>query len=69
MGTLFNNRWVLLIVITLTWGSSFMLIKKSLVAFTPYEIGAICIVGSGLLLAIIGIPAIKKMSKKNLILG
>ncbi|UPS92844.1 DMT family transporter [Bizionia sp. M204] len=67
MGKFFNNRWVLLLVITLTWGSSFMLIKKSLVAFTPYEIGAIRIVGSGILLAIIGIPAIKKMTKKTLL--
>ncbi|MFD1160943.1 DMT family transporter [Hwangdonia seohaensis] len=67
MRQFFNNRWVLLLVITLTWGSSFMLIKKSLVAFTPYEIGAIRIVGSGLLLAIIGIPAIIKMSHKTLL--
>lgn len=67
MDKFFKNRWVLLLIITLTWGSSFMLIKKSLVAFTPYEIGAIRIVGSGLLLAIIGIPAIRKMSHKTLI--
>ncbi|OBX23670.1 MULTISPECIES: DMT family transporter [Bizionia] len=67
MGKFFNNRWILLLVITLTWGSSFILIKKSLVAFTPYEIGAIRIVGSGILLAIIGIPAIKKMTKKTLL--
>ncbi|WOD44558.1 DMT family transporter [Hwangdonia lutea] len=67
MRQFFNNRWVLLLVITLTWGSSFMLIKKSLVAFTPYEIGAIRIVGSGLMLAIIGIPAIIKMSNRTLL--
>lgn len=63
----FNNRWILLLVITLTWGSSFMLVKKSLVAFTPYEIGAVRVVGSGLLLAFIGIPAIRKMSKNTLL--
>ncbi len=67
MKQILNNRWILLLVITLTWGSSFMLIKKSLAVFTPYEIGAIRVVGSGLLLAFIGIPAIIKMTKKTLI--
>lgn len=41
-----------------------MLIKKSLVAFSPYEIGAIRVVGSGLVLAFIGIPVLIKMPKK-----
>ncbi|WP_166382703.1 DMT family transporter [Polaribacter sp. 11A2H] len=62
-----NNKWFLLLVIALTWGSSFMLIKKSLVVFTPYEIGAIRVVGSGLLLGVIGIPALFKMSKKTIL--
>lgn len=62
-----NNKWFLLFVIALTWGSSFMLIKKSLVAFTPYEIGAIRVVGSGLLFAFIGVPALFKMSRKTII--
>lgn len=62
----FNNRWFLLAVITLTWGSSFILIKKSLIAFTPYEIGAIRVAGSGVLFAAIGIPAVLKMTKSTL---
>ncbi len=66
MGKLFENRWVLLIIIALTWGSSFILIKKSLLAFTPYQIGAFRVGISGLLLAFIGIPAIRKMDKKTL---
>ena len=67
MKNLINNKWFLLLVIALTWGSSFMLIKKSLVVFSPYEIGAIRVVGSGLLLAFIGIPALFKMSKKTIL--
>ena len=66
MGKLFENRWVLLIIIALTWGSSFILIKKSLLAFTPYQIGAFRVGISGLLLAFIGIPAIRKMDKRTL---
>lgn len=37
--------WAILFVLSLIWGSSFILIKKSLLAFTPNEVGAlrICI--------------------------
>lgn len=66
MEKIFENRWFLLIIIALTWGSSFILIKRSLVVFTPYQIGAIRAGVSGLLLAYIGIPALRKMSKNTL---
>lgn len=66
MGKIFENRWVLLIIIGLTWGSSFILIKRSLLAFTPFQIGAFRVGISGLLLAFIGIPAIRQMDKKTL---
>lgn len=62
----FENRWFLLIVIALTWGSSFILIKKSLLVFTPYEIGAIRVGVSGLILAFIGVPALRKMNGNTL---
>src|SRR5690606_4515363 len=65
MGKLFENRWFLLIVIALTWGSSFILIKKSLLAFTPYQIGAFRVAISGVILAFIGIPALRKMNRST----
>ncbi len=64
---IFENRWFLLLVIGLTWGSSFILIKKSLIAFTPFEIGAIRVGVSGLLMAYIGIPTLRRMSKNTLL--
>jgi len=66
MGKIVENRWVLLIVIALTWGSSFILIKKSLLVFSPFEIGAIRVGVSGLIMAYVGIPALRKMDKKTL---
>ena len=66
MQKIFNNRWFLLLFISITWGSSFILIKKSLLVFSPYEIGAIRVAGSGLLLATIGIPAILRMRRRTL---
>lgn len=66
MGKLFENRWFLLIVIALTWGSSFILIKKSLLVFSPYQIGAFRVAVSGLILGYIGFPALRKMSRNTL---
>lgn len=67
MGKIFTNKWFLLILIALTWGSSFILIKKSLLGFNPYQIGAFRVALSGLVLAFIGIPAMRKMELKNLL--
>ena len=66
MKNILKNRWFLLIVISLTWGSSFILIKKSLLIFSPFEIGAIRVAGSGLIFALIGIPVLLKMKRKTL---
>lgn len=56
-----DNRWFLLIILALTWGSSFILIKKSLLTFSPYQIGAFRIGISGLILGYIGVPAVRRM--------
>lgn len=66
MGKIKTNNWVVLILIALTWGSSFILIKKSLLAFSPYQIGAFRVGLSGLLLAGLAIPALRKMKWKTL---
>ncbi|QAR30466.1 EamA/RhaT family transporter [Ornithobacterium rhinotracheale] len=48
---LFSNKWLLLVILSITWGSSFILIKKSLESFTPLQVGALrgCIAGIFLL--------------------
>ncbi len=65
MGKIFENRWFLLTVLALTWGSSFILIKKSLLVFSPYEIGAFRVTISGLILCYTGFPALRKMTKNT----
>ncbi|WP_299203832.1 DMT family transporter [Brumimicrobium sp.] len=66
MKNILGNRWFLLIVLALTWGSSFIMIKKSLLEFSPYEIGSLRVLISGIILSFIGIPVIRKMSKKSI---
>lgn len=63
-----ENRWILLLILTLTWGSSFILIKKSLLTFSPNEIGAFRVGISGLILMFIGFPVLRKMPPKLLLL-
>ncbi|MFD2697327.1 DMT family transporter [Mesonia sediminis] len=67
MPTLLKNKWFLLSIMALTWGSSFILIKKSLLVFNPFQIGAFRVALSGLILASLGIPAMRKMPKKDLL--
>ncbi len=61
-----HNKYFLLIFIALIWGSSFILIKKILPVFDPYQIGAFRGGLSGLLLSFIGWPALKRMSRKDI---
>ena len=61
-----TERWVLLVVLSIIWGSSFILIKKSLEHFTPYEVGALRVLIAGIVLLPLAILNIKKFPKKHL---
>lgn len=58
--------WIILGVLALTWGSSFILIKQGLVAYTPYQVGALRLSIAGGILAIWGIPSLFKIPKNKL---
>ncbi|MDN6280992.1 MAG: DMT family transporter [Psychroflexus sp.] len=62
---IFKNKWFLLTIMAITWGSSFILIKKSLPVFSPFQIGAFRVGLSGLILSFIGIPALRKMPMRD----
>ncbi len=66
MKQILNNKYFLLLIISITWGSSFILIKKTLPVFDPYQIGAFRAGLSGLILAFIGFPAMRRMTKKDI---
>jgi drug/metabolite transporter (DMT)-like permease len=50
-----KEKWIILAVLSLIWGSSFILIKKSLEHFSPYQVGALRVLISGILLSPIAI--------------
>lgn len=59
-------KWIILGVLTLTWGSSFILIKHSLVAYTPMQVGALRLCVAGLILVFFGVRNFKYIPKKLL---
>lgn len=61
-----KEKWLILIVLSIIWGSSFILIKKSLEHYTPYQVGALRVLISGIILLPIAIKHIKKFPLKNL---
>lgn len=61
-----KEKWILLIVLSLIWGSSFILIKKGLEHFSPYQVGALRVLIAGLMLAPTAILNFKKFPKDKL---
>ena len=61
-----REKWLLLIVLSIIWGSSFILIKKSLIHYNPYEVGALRVLIAGIILLPIAILNVKKFPKKDL---
>ena len=61
-----NKKWIFLFLLALIWGSSFILIKKGLVGFTPLQLGSLRIIITALLLFLAGFKSLKNLSKNTL---
>ena len=57
--------WLMLILLSLIWGSSFILIKKGLLVYSAGEVGAIRILSACLFLVPVSIPRLRKLSTDN----
>ncbi|WP_340156529.1 DMT family transporter, partial [uncultured Winogradskyella sp.] len=60
-----NIKWIYLIVLSIIWGSSFILIKKSLLGLTPYQLGALRTLITGILLLAFGFNKLKTIPKSK----
>ena len=47
-------KWIYLLVLSLIWGSSFILIKKGLVGLSPLQVGAFRVIFAALFLLLVG---------------
>lgn len=61
-----KEKWILLVVLSIIWGSSFILIKKSLEHFNPFQVGALRVLIAGIILLPIAISKYKLFPKKHL---
>ena len=61
-----KEKWLLLILLSVIWGSSFILIKKSLEHYNPYEVGGLRVLIAGIILLPFALKNISKFSKKRL---
>ena len=57
--------WIILIALAIIWGSSFILIKRGLDAFSPGQVGSIRILFAFLFLLPFGIKSLSKLNKKD----
>ncbi len=60
------SSWIILFVLALTWGSSFILMKQGLKVFSGVQLGALRLSIAFLCLAPFGIPAILRLKKQYL---
>lgn len=58
-----QSKWIFLIVLSLIWGSSFILIKRGLVGLSPYQLGSLRIIFAATFLLIIGFKSLTKIKQ------
>lgn len=58
-----DKKWLYLSLLSVVWGSSFILIKKALIGLTPLQLGALRTLFAGIFLLIVGFSYLKKIRK------
>ena len=60
-----NLKWIYLIILSIIWGSSFILIKKSLLGLSAYQLGALRTIITGIILLAVGYNKLKAIPKSK----
>lgn len=60
-----NLKWAYLIALSLIWGTSFILIKKSLLGLTAFQLGALRTIVTGVFLLLAGYGLLKTINKSQ----
>ncbi|MEM9681275.1 MAG: EamA family transporter [Bacteroidota bacterium] len=60
-----NIKWLYLILLSIIWGSSFILIKKSLLGLSAFQLGALRTIFTGILLLTAGYSSLKGIHRKQ----
>lgn len=60
-----QQKWLYLILLSLVWGSSFILMKKALLGVTPIQLGALRMLFTAIFLLSVAPKSLKKIQKKH----
>lgn len=60
-----QKKWLYLLTLSLVWGSSFILMKKALIALSPIQVGALRMCIAALFLLSFGFKSLKQIQKKH----
>ncbi|THD69557.1 permease [Robertkochia marina] len=60
-----QRKWFYLVVLSLIWGSSYILIKKGLEGLNPIQLGGVRIIFSTAFLAVVGLRSVKKIKRSE----
>lgn len=61
----YNRKWVYLIILSLVWGSSFILIKRALLGFTALQLGSLRIVFASTFLFVVGYRSLRILTLRD----
>ena len=60
-----NIKWIYLIILSVVWGSSFILIKKALIGLTALQVGSFRIIFAAVFLILVGFKSISRLTRKQ----
>jgi len=60
-----DKKWIYLAILSVVWGSSFILIKKALIGLTPLQLGALRSLFAAIFLLLIGFRKLKTIKKQE----
>ncbi len=60
-----QRKWFYLVLLSIIWGSSFILMKKALIGVSPMQLGALRMIITAVFLLLIGFKSIKKIKKEQ----
>lgn len=60
-----GNKWLYLLILSVIWGSSFILMKKALIGLNPFQMGALRIIFTAFFLFTVGFKKIQNVQKAD----
>ncbi|MUP44761.1 DMT family transporter [Gramella sp. BOM4] len=60
-----NLKWIYLVILSIVWGSSFILIKKALIGLSALQVGSFRIIFAAVFLLLVGARSLKSLTQSQ----